>query len=291
MRHKPLEPWAFLAPALLFLFIFIAVPVFFLLILSAGEWDVFAGKYSFTGLSNYLRILREPAFYRSFLNTAVFVFFTVAAGLAAALFLAVMLSEDMLGFSFYRTSIFIPVVVSLAAAGIIWSWMFDYQSGILNFLLNKIGRSSIDWLGDPDVALYSIIAVTLWKRIGYNMVIFLAGLKVIPEHLYDAAKIDGAGTIERFRYVTWPNLIPTTSFILVINLIFSFRDFAHIYVMTRGGPMGRTSTLVYYIYENAFTEYDIGYAAAVSIVLFIIVMGISALNIRYFGKYEKNVYG
>lgn len=246
-----------------------------------------SGIYSFTGLSNYLGMLKDPNFYNALGNTVIYVLGTVPLGMAAALLIAVIINRKIRAFSFYRTAIFMPVIVSLAATGIIWLWIYDYQNGILNHILVEIGLGKVNWLGNPDIALFSVMSVTLWKRIGYNMVIFFAGLQVIPTQLYEAAKIDGARAGSQFKYVTWPNLLPTTSFVLIINLIFAFRDFSQIYVMTRGGPIGSTTTLVYYIYETAFNEFNIGYAAAVSMVLFVLVMILTYVQINYFSAKER----
>ncbi|MFW6134332.1 MAG: carbohydrate ABC transporter permease [Elusimicrobiota bacterium] len=281
MKRKPFEPLIYLSPGMFFLAIFILLPIFFLLVLSFFDWNMFTGEYSFIGIKNYADMITNSEFYNACINTAIYVLGTVPAGMAAALFIAVLINRKIRWFAIYRTSIFLPVIVSLAASGIIWLWIYNYRSGILNHLLLKIGLSKVDWLGDPGMALFSVILVTLWKRIGYNMVIFFAGLQVIPTQLYEAAKIDGAKAVNQFRYVTWPNLLPTTSFVLVINVFFAFRDFSQIYVMTRGGPMGRTTTLVYYMYELAFKEFSIGRAASVAMILFAVVMLVTYLKIKY----------
>ncbi len=284
MRRKSYEPFLYLTPGVFFLAFFIVLPVLFLLVLSFFRWDMLSGAISFAGLENYSEMFKDPALYNALKNTVLYVAGVVPAGMAIALFIAVQLKGKLRTYSIYRTSIFMPVIVSLAASGVIWLWIYDYRSGILNHLLSRIGISQINWLGNPDTALISVIIVTLWQRIGYNMVIFFAGLQVIPEQLYEAAMIDGAKASGQFRYVTWPNLLPTTSFVLVINLIFAFRDFDQIYVMTRGGPMSRTTTLVYHIYETAFAEFNIGMAAAVTMILFLIVMAVTYLYLNYMGE-------
>ncbi len=245
-----------------------------------------SGVYSFAGLKNYIEMLSDPVFFQAARNTAVYAAGVVPLSMAIGLIIAALVNEKIKIFSIYRSSVFIPVIVSLAASGVIWLWIYDYRSGILNHILAGAGISRINWLGSPDTALLSVIIVTLWQRIGYNMVIFFAGLQVIPRNLYEAAMIDGANGLKRFRYVTWPNLLPTTSFVLVINLIFAFRDFDQIYVMTRGGPMRATTTLVYHIYETAFSEFNIGMAAAATMVLFSIVMAATWFYLRFFGEKE-----
>ncbi len=286
MRHKPLEPYLYLSPGVFCLVLFIVIPVIFLLILSFFRWDMMSGVYSFAGLRNYIEMLKDPVFFQAARNTAIYAAGVIPVSMAVALAIAALVNEKLKIFSIYRSSIFIPVIVSLAASGVIWLWIYDYRSGILNHLLAGLGISRINWLGNPDTALLSVIIVTLWQRIGYNMVVFFAGLQVIPRNLYEAAMIDGANGLKRFRYITWPNLLPTTSFILVINLIFAFRDFDQIYVMTRGGPMRATTTLVYHIYETAFAEFNIGMAAAATMVLFVIVMAATWFYLRFFGEKE-----
>lgn len=274
--------YLYLAPGLFFLTIFIVIPIIFLFLLSFFKWDMFSGDSSFAGFTNYLDMLNNPAFYNALKNTFIYVAGILIPSIIIPLLLAIAVNQRIRGAVIYRTSIFLPVVVSLAASGIIWLWILDHKRGILNHLLVTFGFDKVDWLGNPSLALPSVILVTLWKRIGYNMVIFFAGLQVIPSELYEAARMDGAKFFSQFRYITWPNLLPATSFVIVINLIFSFRDFSQVYVMTRGGPMGRTTTLVYHIYESAFSEFNIGYAAAVSMVLFLLVLAITYLKICYF---------
>ncbi|MFC2091647.1 carbohydrate ABC transporter permease [Elusimicrobiota bacterium] len=287
MRHRPYEPWLYMSPALFFLSVFMILPILILLLLSFYEWDIFAGNGRFIGISNYINMIADTGFHNSIRNTLIYAAGTIIPGIAAALFLAVLVNKKLIGSSFYRTAIFLPVIVSLAAAGTIWLWIYDYQNGFLNFIISKFGLSKVDWLGNPDMALFSIIIVTLWKRIGYNMVIYIAGLQLIPQQEYEAAQIDGADSVAQFRYITWPNLLPATTFIFIINIIYSFRDFTQIYVMTQGGPIGRTTTVVYYIYETAFQDFKIGYAAAVSMLLLLVVLAVTYVKINYFSPEEE----
>ncbi|MGM0442182.1 MAG: carbohydrate ABC transporter permease [Elusimicrobiota bacterium] len=287
-RRKSFAAYFYLTPGLFFLTIFIILPVLSLFVLSFFKWDIFSGgQITFTGFENYIRLFKDPGFYNALKNTFLYVLGTVPAGMAGGLLLAVLINNRTRGNTFYRTCLFLPFIVSLAATGIVWLWLYDYQGGILNHFLLQGGLDKVNWLGDPDLALGSIIGVTLWRRIGYNMVIFLAGLQIIPGQLYAAAKIDGAGALAQFKYITWPHLLPTASFVLIINLIFAFRDFSQIYIMTGGGPMGRTTTLVYYIYEMAFQESNICYGAAISTVLFLIVITITWVKVKYFSPEEN----
>ncbi len=282
MKRGRLEPYLYLSPGLLLLFFFIILPIILLFLLSFFRWDMLSGSYSFAGLENYRHMLGDRLFYNAARNTGLYLAGVLPVGIGAALLIAVSVNSRLRVYSVYRSAIFIPVIVSLAASGVIWLWIYDYRSGILNHLLLSGGFSRVNWLGSPDTALLSVIIVTLWQRIGYNMIIFFAGLQVIPRQLYEAAMIDGAKPLARFRYVTWPNLLPTTSFVVVINLILAFRDFDQIYVMTRGGPMRRTTTLVYHIYETAFAEFNMGRAAAVTMVLFMAVITATWLYLRFF---------
>ncbi len=287
-RRKSFTAYFYLTPGMFFIFTFIIIPILALFALSFFEWDIFGGgQITFTGLDNYARLVKDSSFYNALKNTFLYVLMVVPPGVAGGLFLAVLIDRRKRGQNFYRTCIFLPFIISLAATGIIWLWLYDYQGGILNHYLIQLGFDKIDWLGNPKLALGSVAGVTLWRRIGYNMIIFFAGLQLIPDQLYEAAKLDGAGAWAQFKYIIWPNILPTASFVIIINLIFAFRDFSQIYIMTRGGPLGKTTTLVYYIYETAFNEANISYAAAVSTVLFLLVITATWLKIKYYSPEEK----
>jgi multiple sugar transport system permease protein len=236
---------------------------------------------TFVGLQNYREILQEESFWQSLRNTILYVAVTVPLGMAISLGLALLLNDKIKGVGLIRTIIFTPFVTSTVAAGVIFVWLMDYDTGLLNSMLSAVGIRRINWLQSPTWAMPAVILMTLWKQAGYNMILFLAGLQGIPDLYYEAAAIDGIRSgWQRFRYITWPLLWPTTFFVLVISIIFAFRSFEQMFVMTRGGPVGSTTTLVYYIFDKAFKFGNMGHAAAVSALMVLIVLLITWLQFR-----------
>jgi multiple sugar transport system permease protein len=270
--------WAFLAPALLLLGFFFFLPVAASLLLSFTDFDIYAiadpGNVRLIGLRNYGRLLDSPLFWVALKNTLYFVLvggpLTVAVSLAAAL----LVNSRLVRFKgFFRTAYFAPFVTTLVAIAIVWRYLYHPQYGLLNYLLGAVGVGPIDWLGDPRWAMPAIILLAAWKNFGYNMLIFIAGLQAIPEELYEAAYLDGAGAWRRFRHVTLPMLGPTLVFVGLVTAIGFFQLFAEPYVMTRGGPLRSTTSMVLLMYEEGFRWWRMGYAAAVAFVLFAIILG------------------
>jgi multiple sugar transport system permease protein len=270
--------WAFLAPALLLLGVFFFLPVAASLLLSFTDFDIYAiadlGNVRLIGLRNYARLLDTPLFWVALRNTLYFVLvggpLTVAVSLAAAL----LVNARLVRFKgFFRTVYFAPFVTTLVAIAIVWRYLYHPQYGMLNYLLGALGIGPIDWLGDPRWAMPAIILLAAWKNFGYNMLIFIAGLQAIPDELYEAAYLDGAGAWRRFRHVTLPMLGPTLVFVGLVTAIGFFQLFAEPYVMTRGGPLRSTTSLVLLMYEEGFRWWRMGYAAAVAFVLFALILG------------------
>jgi multiple sugar transport system permease protein len=197
-----------------------------------------------------------------------------------ALLFAVALNQRIRGIVFYRTAYFLPVISSTVAISLIWEWLYEPQYGLLNYVLGFLGIHGIQWLGDPNTAMPSIMIVSIWRDLGFNMVIFLAGLQAVPQELHEAAAIDGAGSFERFRFVTLPMLSPTIFFVIVLSIIGSFKVFDQAYVMTQGGPLNATTTVVYYIFTQAFQWFHMGYAAALGYVLFAIILAFTLLQFK-----------
>lgn len=273
--------YLFILPACVLLGVFVLYPTVQLLWLSLHEWNVLKDQTTYVGTANYRVILSEPEFRQALLNTFYYVAATVPLGVALSLGLALLLNGKIRGVSLFRTAVFTPFVTSTVAAGVIFVWLMDYDQGVINWLLQWVGIERINWLQSERWAMPAIILMTLWKQAGYNMVLFLAGLQGIPETYYEAAGIDGARRgWQTFRHVTWPMLWPTTFFVLVISIIFAFRGFEQMYVMTRGGPVGSTTTLAYYIFDKAFKFGQMGQAAAVSMLMVVIVLGITWLQFR-----------
>jgi ABC-type sugar transport system permease subunit len=281
VHTKTWSAYLFILPAALLLGLFVLYPIVRLFGVSLHDWNILNDEMHFVGVSNYRAVLAEPDFWHALVNTLVYAAATVPSGMALALGLALLLDERVRGLSFFRTAIFTPVVTSTVATGIVFVWLMDFDQGPINGALCYFGVEPINWLQGPRWAMVSVIVMTLWKQTGYNMVLFMAGLQAIPDLYYEAASIDGAKRgWQTFRHITWPLLWPTTAFVLVISTIYAFRSFEQMYVMTRGGPVGSTTTLVYYIFDKAFKFGNMGQAAAVSVIMMLIVLGITVLQFR-----------
>ncbi len=284
LDKEQVSAWLYLMPALILLMVFSIYPTIRLLFDSFYEWDGM-GERLFVGLQNYSQLLVDPEFWQTVKNSLIFIIGSVPAGMAVALVMALLIQKHLAGRDFFRTVFFAPVVTSLVAAGLIFVWLFNYDFGILNQLLSMLGIQKIPWLVSEKYAMLSVIIMTIWKDAGYNMILFLAGLNGINPTYYEAARIDGANRWQIFRKITWPLLMPTTFFILVVRIIFSFRTFEQIFTMTKGGPVGSTTVFIYYIYEKAFRYFEIGYASAAAILLLAMVLVMTYFQFKVV-KYE-----
>ena len=266
----------FLAPALSAIFIFFFIPVIAAFIISFTDFDIYTlGNFStlrFIGFENYIKLFNDDLFWTALGNTFYFVVVAGPLSIAVSLTAALMLNSKLVKFkSLFRLAYFLPVVTTLVAVAIVWRFIYHPNFGILNFFLGLIGINPIDWLGDPDWAMPSIILLAIWKNFGYNMIIFIAGLQNIPEELYEAAEIEGANAFQKFKHITLPMLAPTTIFVSIITMIGYFQLFAEPYVMTQGGPLNRTLSIVQYMYQEGFRWWNMGYSASIAFVLFIII--------------------
>jgi multiple sugar transport system permease protein len=277
--------WFFIAPALVLIATFFLLPAAASLVLSVTDFDIYAiaglENLRFVGLRNYAELLRNPVFWVAVKNTLYFALvggpLTVAASLAAAL----LVNAKLLRFKgLFRTLYFVPFVTTLVAVAIVWRYLYHPRYGLLNYALGWIGIAPIDWLGDPAWAMPAIILMAIWKNFGYNMLIFIAGLQSIPAELYEAAELDGAGPLTRFRHVTLPMLAPTFLFVGVVVMIGYFQLFAEPYVMTAGGPLRSTTSLVLFMYEEGFRWWRMGVAAAVAFLLFLVILGWTLIQLR-----------
>ena len=258
--------WIFLTPALIFISIFILFPIAYLLYLSfTGGSFTSSGTY-WVGLKNYQRLFLNPDFWQVIGNTIYFTLATVIPSLIIPLGLAVLLNKSIMWRGLLRSAYFLPSIVSLVAAGLGFRWLFQ-TDGPVNSLLETIGLEAIPWLGDTFWAMPVLIILSIWKQLGFNMVVFLAGLQTIPPSRYEAAQLDGANDWQQFWYITLPGLQSTLIFAIITTVIFTLRSFEQVYVITGGGPLNSTNLLVYYIYEQAFGLFDFGYAAAAATVL------------------------
>ncbi|MDQ2711309.1 MAG: sugar ABC transporter permease [Acidobacteriota bacterium] len=276
MRHPERTPWLFLAPHLSLFTVFILLPVVAVFTLSLFDWNLL-GDHKFIGLANYAEILDDRQFWHSFKNTLVYASAVVPATMALGLGLALALNRPIPGRGLYRAALYLPFVISSVASGVIAVWIFDEHYGLLNALLAEFGLPRVPWLSSPTYAMPSVIATTIWLRAGLCMVVYLAALQDVPGELTEAAQLDGANNWKQFWFITWPLLRPSTTFLLITNLIYSLHVFDLIYVMTFGGPALSTTTLVQYLYENAFQEQRQGYACAISVVLFFILIALTSM--------------
>ncbi|MBA4378007.1 MAG: sugar ABC transporter permease [Gemmatimonas sp.] len=275
----------FLAPALLLLLVFFFLPVVAGLLLGLTDFDIYAigspGNARFVGLENYARLLTNDVFWRSLGNTLFFVALggplSVAVSLGAAMLVDAKLTRLR---PLFRTIYFAPVVTTLVSVAIIWRYLYHPRYGLLNHVLGLVGVGPIDWLGDPHWAMPAIVLLAVWKNFGYNMLIFVAGLQAVPAELYEAAAIDGAGGWQRFRHITLPGLAPTFLFVGVTTMIGYFQVFAEPYVMTQGGPLGSTRSVVLFMYEEGFRWWRIGTASATAVVLLLITLAGALLQFR-----------
>lgn len=282
MRRAGLAPYVLVTPALAALLVFFVVPVLAALLLSFTDFDLYGvadlGNVRFVGLDNYARLLHEPLFFRALGNTALFVFvgapLSIAVSLAAALLLASPLARAQ---AWFRTALFSPVVTTVVAVAVIWRYVLHTRYGFLNYALGAIGVAPVDWLGDPRWAMPAIMLFAAWKGFGINMVILLAGLQAIPRELYEAARLDGAGAVARLRYISLPALAPTLAVVTVLTLVGYCQLFAEPYVMTQGGPAQRTVSVLYFMFEEGFKWWNLGFASAVAFAFFAMLGAAAAL--------------
>ena len=275
--------WIFILPALVGTLIFIIIPVICSFGLSFAKWDLL-NPIEFVGFDNYIELFNDKLFYQIFLNTLVFALSTSILGVIIPLILACILNSKIRGSEFYKTAYFLPFITPMIVIGVVWEWIFDPNIGILNHVL----KLHINWLYDTHFAMIALIIVSVWKLIGYNMVIFLSALSGISQSMFEASKIDGANAFQTFKNVTVPLLSPTIFFVIIITAISSFQVFDLIYLMTQGGPLDSTNVLVYAIYKNAFEYFNAGKASAIAYVLFVIILVLTLIQWNLRTKFVYN---
>ena len=283
LDNESIAAWTFLAPALVFLGVFLIGPIAYLFYLSFTSGSFTRSGIHFIGFKNYWRLVANPDFWQVVQNTIYFATFTVIPSLVIPLGLAVLLNRSFAWRGALRTAYFIPSITSLVAVGLGWRWLFQ-TDGPVNSLLSAIGLNPIPWLSSTVWAMPVIILLSVWKQLGFNMVVFLAGLQAIPVNRYEAAELDGANAWHQFWYITLPGLRPTLVFATVTTAIFTLRSFEQVYVITGGGPLNSTNLLVYYIYEQAFSQFDFGYAAAAATFLMAIALILVYLQLKFWGE-------
>jgi multiple sugar transport system permease protein len=287
-RSNERTGYLFILPSLLHLALFLIIPLAFSFYLSFTDWRG-TNFYSspFVGLENYEFMIGDRRWWNAMLNSAYYTVLSVPLGMAISLLISLVMNQKLRGISFFRTLFFMPVISSWVAVSVIWITLLDPQAGIVNYLLETVGLPTVNWLGDPQSAMPSLVLITIWKGAGFQMVIWLAGLQAIPQVLYEAAAIDGAGGWQSFWRITLPLLKPTTFFLLITGVIGSFQVFSSVYVITGGGPRGATDVAVHRIYLRAFESFDMGYASALAWVLFGVIFFFTVLQVVYMRRREE----
>lgn len=273
VNNTQMSALIFLLPALLGTLIFIVIPVICSFGLSFVQWDLL-NPIKFVGFENYREIFHDGLFYKILGNTIVFALSTSFLGVIIPLILASILNTKIRGSEFFKGAYFLPFITPMVVVGVVWAWIFDPNIGLLNQMLHL----HLNWLYDSKLAMPALIVVSVWKLIGYNMIIFLSSLSAISQSLFEAAKIDGANSFQIFKNVTIPMLSPTIFFVVIITAISSFQVFDLIYLMTQGGPFDSTNVLVYAIYKNAFEYFNVGKASAIAYVLFVIILVLTLIQ-------------
>lgn len=272
--------YLYVLPALIGCLIFTIYPVFYAIYLSMLEWDLLADDKQFVGLDNYIKLLSSSEFQSVLVNSFIYMTTIVLISVSVSLVLAIWLNKRTQLHAFAQTAIFTPHIISLVSVSILWMWIMEPDYGLLNFILGLFRLPKLLWIESPNTALLSIIIVGIWKLIGYNTLILIAGLQSIPKYIYESAKLDKSGGITTFIRITVPLLSPSLFFLLIINITSSFQVFDSVHVMTQGGPVNSTNLLVHWIYQTGFEFYRIGEAATGSVFLFIIVALATFANFR-----------
>jgi len=279
-RNEAIQAYIFLLPAIIFFVLILYFPIVNSFIISFRRYSILSPSNPFVGLKNYIKVIQDPATAAAIKNTFYYVFFTIGGATIIALVLALMMDRLKFLENFYRTVYLMPLVVSMVAISQLWLYIYDYITGPLNYLLGLLGIARQPWLTSPKLAMPAVIIMSIWTLIGKSMIIFVAGLKNIPEEYYEIAKIDGANAFQILKDVTLPLLKPITLVVIVVSTIDAFQVFTQIYVMTAGGPVNSTTVIVYEIYQKAFLFLRMGEASALAYVLFIIVLILSLLQLR-----------
>lgn len=280
--------YVFLAPAVVIFSLFTVFALLFAFYLTFHEWSIIQPDKPFVGLRNYKDMLNDEDFGRSIINTVYFTAGSIPLEMMIGLVVATALNQAIRFRGLLRTMYYLPALTPFVVQAIVWKWLFNGDYGLFNYYLLKthLIDEPLLWLSDKNLAMPAVIMMTVWGGVGFSMVVYLAGLQSIPEELYEAATIDGAGTIAKFRYITVPMLAPSTLFLLVIGIIGSFQVFAQIFVMTNGGPVDRTTTMIYFIYNAAFKYYEMGYASTLAFGLFAMLFVVTLLQLRLYRRSE-----
>ncbi|MFS0839101.1 carbohydrate ABC transporter permease [Paenibacillus sp. 1P03SA] len=276
--YKTIHAWAFLAPAGLLLLLFSILPAAAAFYLSFTSYNVFE-PMEWIGLANYRSLLGDAQFWRAMFNTFYYWLLVTPALVILPVFLAILVNQTLTGVKVFRLIYYFPALVSVVVTAFLWSWMFQSE-GILNYMLSLFGAEPVKWLTSKYFVMPSLAIVTVWQGLGYYMLFYLAGLQAVPEDLYEAAELDGAGFWSRHIRITFPMLKPVVFFVSVVSTMGAFKEFTLMLTMTEGGPIGASTTVVYMVFDEAFKQLDMGYASAVSFVLFIVILLLTLVNKR-----------
>jgi len=281
---RGLQPYFYAAPALLVLAVFVYWPIVYSVWLSLHQWDFLMPEPRYVGLDNYSVMMTSEQFQNALVNTVIFTVVSIFPKLALALVVAVVIVRPTRSNRIFRAVFFMPTVMSAVAIGVIFDWMMNTEIGTFNAALRALGLEGVRWLTDPAVAIYSIALVEIWKQFGYDVVIYAAGLLAIPASVYEAARIDGAGPGRQFRDVTFPLIMPTTFFLLILSVINGFQVYTFIDVMTQGGPARSTEVILYYLIRAGFESANIGLGSAVAVFLFLVLLAITVVKFATIGR-------
>jgi putative chitobiose transport system permease protein len=291
LKSNPLTPFLFLIPGVIILGAFIFYPMLNAIWLSFTDYNIVADA-EFIGLENYKELFADALFWKVLGQTLLYLIIVVPALVILPIFLAILVNQQVKGIGFFRSAYYVPVVTSMVVVGIAWKWVYA-DRGILNYILESFGLidEPINWLTSTSTSIFAVMVVTIWKGLGYYMVIYLAGLQSIPDDLYEAADIDGATKWKQIWHITVPLLMPSIMIVTIMSSISAMKVFEEIYVMTGGGPLNSSKTLVFYIYEEAFDKLQMGYASAAGVILFVITLIFSVINIKFMSKKESDIKG
>jgi multiple sugar transport system permease protein len=280
--RKQWSAYLFLAPTMILFGVFTLLAVIYAFYLSFHEWNILEPAKPFVGLDNYSRLAGDERFGGAIVNTLYYTAVSVPLTMGIGLLIALLLNNQIRARGFFRTLFYLPVVTPLVIAAIIWKWVYNGDFGLLNYYLIQFGviDEPLLWLADPNLAMPAVIITSIWKSVGFSMVVYLAGLQSIPEDFYDAAKVDGAVGWQRLKDITLPLLSSTTLFLAVVSVLGAFQVFTEIFIMTNGGPLGRTTTIVYHIYQTAFKFFDMGYASAMAFGMFAMMFAFTLVQLR-----------
>lgn len=276
--------YLFIAPGVIIFSVFTLAALIFAFYLTFHRWSIIESEKPYVGMTNYDVMIHDERFVKSILNTIYFTGASVPLTMIIGLGLALLLNQPIPFRAVFRTAYYLPVVTPFVVSALLWKWLYNGQYGLFNYYLLKghIIDQPLLWLSDKELAMPAVVLMSVWSGVGFSMVVYLAGLQAIPGELYESAKLDGAGTLRRIRFVTIPMLRPTTLFLLVMGVISSLQVFTQIFVMTSGGPVNKTTTMVYYMYQWAFKYYDMGYASTLAFALFVMLLVFTWFQLRLF---------